>query len=534
MSVKKQLRNLTQRWRRVSSPEWATSLRGGFILFLVVFCLLQCASIALLTRLVAHTQDNIIVVHALAERQALMDKSRIELLTASDDINRAGIYFMQDKQTGSVNSWQALADSAALSLTHAQDYFAAYQKSAGDSDKNAPLQQNFALLFDGLNEQLKGLRSDNLDAFFMVPIQAFQEQFNTAFYQILNQDNADVEHFNQSILHSLTVNRNLSLGISGLLAALLALAYIVLSYAVVMPLNRALHHMAQIATGNIAEFLPFSRWQSREMQWLNKGLGQMQQGLQHIVGEINDISSLVMCGAGEIADHNQRFSQSSQQQLQVFATIGQKLNGVALEADNGARFAGTATQQMSDAEALTRQCGTMVAEVGEKMHEIVAESEKIAGIVVFLEGISMQTKLLSLNAAIESAHAGAFGRTFSVVAQEMALLSKKSGGSTADIDTLVNSTHQHIDSGFSRVKALDVFYHDIIQAVRDVALLLSELRQNATFQSEQVNSVVAEIAELNKQIQGSSRLTLVCAEASQSLIDHSQRLRQSVSKFILA
>jgi len=534
MSVRTRLMWLKQRLGIVTPPEWATSLRGGFVLFLVVFCLLQCASMVLLTRLVAHTKDNITVAHAMADRQALMNKSRIELLTASDNINRAGIYFMQDKQTGSVDSWQALADSAALSLKNAQQYFAAYQNSAGDGADSVALQQNFALLFDGLNEQLKGLRADNLDAFFMVPIQAFQEQFNAAFYQILTQGNVDAEHFNQSILSSLTANRNLSLGISGLLAALLALAYVVLSSAVIVPLNRALGHMAQIATGNIAESLPNSRWQSREMRWLNQGIGQMQQGLRHIVGEINEISSLVMSGAGEIAAHNQRFSQSSQQQLQVFDIIGKKLNGVAQEAENGARFAGNATQQMSDAEALTRQCGTMVVEVGEKMHEIVAESEKIAGIVVFLEGISMQTKLLSLNAAIESAHAGASGRTFSVVAREMALLAQKSGGSTADIDALVNSTHQHIDSGFSRVKALDTFYHDIIQAVRGVALLLSELRQNAALQSERVNSIAGEIAGLNQQIQSSNRLTVACADASSSLIDHSQRLRQSVSKFVLA
>ncbi|WP_410013493.1 methyl-accepting chemotaxis protein [Sodalis sp. C49] len=525
-----------RRWRlpRIDAPQWMTSLRGGFVLFLLLFCLLQCLSIALLSQLVTHMKSNITTAHAMTERQALMNKSRIELLTASDNINRAGVYFMQDKQSGSVGSWQALADSADTALKAAQSFFADYQKLDGAQDNDAALRQNFALVFDGLNEQLKGLRADNIDSFFMVPIQAFQEQFNTAFYQRLSQDTAEAGRFNQAILSSLTTGRSLSLGISVLLAGLLALAGLALSYAVIMPLDHALRHMAQIATGNLSEPMTASRWQSREIVDLNQGIGQMQLGLQHIVNEINEISSLVMQGAGDIASHNQRVSQHNRHQTQAFQTIGERLNHVAQEAETGAQFAGNATRHMSDAEALTRRCGEMVTEVDKKMHEIVAESEKIAGIVTFLDGISMQTKLLSLNAAIEAAHSGINGRTFSVVAREMSLLSQKSGGSTRDIDMLIQSTHRHIDSGFSRVKALDRVYHDIVQAVQGVALLLDELQRNAASQSEGVNTIAGEIKQLNDQIAQSNLLTLACAKASDALIGHSQRLRQSVSKFALA
>lgn len=523
-------------WRlpRIVAPQWLTSLRGGFVLFLLLFGLLQCISITLLSQLVAHTKINIATAHAMTERQALINKSRIELLTASDNINRAGVYFMQDKQSGSVGSWQALADSADIALKAARAFFADYLKLEGAGDGDADLRQNFALVFDGLNEQLKGLRADNIDSFFMVPIQAFQEQFNSAYYQRLNQDTADAGSLNQAILSSLTSGRGLLLGISALLAGLLALAGVVLSYAVIVPLDRALRHLAQIATGNLSEHAPATRWQSREISALNRGIGQMQGGLRHIVDEINEISSLVMQGAGDIAGHNQRISQHNRHQTLAFHTIGDRLNNVAQEAENGALFAGNATRHMSEAEALTRRCGDMVTEVDKKMHQIVAESEKIAGIVTFLDGISMQTKLLSLNAAIEAAHSGSHGRTFSVVAREMSLLSQKSGGSTRDIDRLIQSTHRHIDGGFSRVKALDAVYHDIIQAVQGVASLLEELQRNAASQSEGVNAIAGEIKQLNGQIAQSNLLNLACASASDSLIVHSERLRQSVSKFTLA
>ncbi|XBS69250.1 methyl-accepting chemotaxis protein [Acerihabitans sp. KWT182] len=520
------------RLRPVRLPEWMTSLRGGFILFTLAFCLLQFASIALMTRLATHTTANVTTARMMSERQSLLNKSRVELLTASDNVNRAGVYFMQDKQSGSVDSWRPLADSADASLKAARGFYSSYQKLSAGHDDSA-LQQSFAMVFDGLNEQLKGLRANSIDAFFMVPIQAFQEQFNDLFYQWLQQDNADAERFNQTMLSSLTHNRNISLSISGLLVGLLAAACLVLSFAVVNPLNRAMGHLAQIATGNIAHSLPPSRWQSRDIHVLNQAIDQMQQGLQHIILEINEISSLVLQSANDIAAHNQGYSRHNQQQMAAFDAISDKLNDVAQEVDNGARFADNATRQMNDAEALTRHCGEMVSEVDRKMHEIVDESEKIAGIITMLDGISMQTKLLALNAAIESAHAGLYGRSFSVVAKEIGLLSQKSGSSTREIDHLIHSTHKHIDSGFSRVKALDAFYLDIIKSVRGVAVLLGELQQNANHQSLQVNTIADEIKRLNGEIHQSHALTVASAQASDSLISHSRRLRQSVSKFSL-
>ncbi len=63
--------------------------------------------------------------------------------------------------------------------------------------------------------------------------------------------------------------------------------------------------------------------------------------------------------------------------------------------------------------------------------------------------------------------------------------------------------------------------------------MLGELQQNASQQSLQVNTIADEIKRLNDQIHQSHELTVASARASDSLISHSERLRQSVSKFSL-
>ncbi|OON35592.1 chemoreceptor [Izhakiella australiensis] len=516
---------LIMRWRL---PLAMQSLRGGFILFLIIFCLLQCASLVLLTRLVEQTKSNVATSQSLTGRQSLLDKARMELLIASDNSNRAAIYLMQDNQTGSVDSWVSLADSAESSIESARTLFNQYQPS-----KNGDLQQAFDLLMDGLKEQLKGLRAKDIDAFFMVPMQVFQQQFNQAYYQTLNQARGDTSSFNSAMLESLMQNRNRVLAISALLLTLLLIAGGLLVQGVIVPLNRLKKHTAQIATGNIAHPVVTSRLQSLELKALTASIDAMQHGLRNIVGEINTIANAVLSSAGQISTQNEEFSSHSQQQNNALDHISQRLNRVAEEVEASVVFSQDASARVQAADSLTQRCGGMVAEVDKRMRNIVDASGEIAGIVTLLDSLSLQTKLLALNAAIESAHAGIYGRSFSVVAKEIGLLSEKSAASTRNIDELINRTNQHIESGFSQVTTLETLYSGITSAVSDVVVLLDGLQQNASAQSNRVNTIATEIAALNQQVRNSERLTAASASAAENLITHSQRLSHSVSLFVL-
>lgn len=71
--------------------------------------------------------------------------------------------------------------------------------------------------------------------------------------------------------------------------------------------------------------------------------------------------------------------------------------------------------------------------------DLTLNARQISGITDIIRGISDQTTLLALNAAIVVARAGETGRSFAVVAREIRKLSEESRKQADEITNLLNS-----------------------------------------------------------------------------------------------
>lgn len=79
------------------------------------------------------------------------------------------------------------------------------------------------------------------------------------------------------------------------------------------------------------------------------------------------------------------------------------------------------------------------------MGSLVDSTTNISGIVAVIGRIAEQTRMLSLNARIEAARAGEAGRGFSVVAEEVKLLSHRTREATAAIGAIIGEVRVEVD-----------------------------------------------------------------------------------------
>jgi len=169
-------------------------------------------------------------------------------------------------------------------------------------------------------------------------------------------------------------------------------------------------------------------------------------------------------------------------------------------------------------------------EVSQDVQGIARESEGLLEINAVMQNIASQTNLLSMNAAIEAAHAGESGKGFAVVAGEIRKLAESSSQQSKTISTVLKKIKSSIDKiNRSTTTVLDKF-QDIDKEVRIVADLESNIRNAMEEQSEgskQIFQAISHLQDTTRQVKDGSEKML---KDSQEVIKESKSLAEATKE----
>jgi methyl-accepting chemotaxis protein len=167
------------------------------------------------------------------------------------------------------------------------------------------------------------------------------------------------------------------------------------------------------------------------------------------------------------------------------------------------------------------------------MSSINESAKKIVDIIGVIDGIAFQTNILALNAAVEAARAGEQGRGFAVVASEVRNLAQRSAGAAKEIKILIDDSAEKTERGTRLVGQAGVTMGEVVDSVRRVTDIMSEIASASAEQSAGIEQVNLSIIEMDGMTQQNAALVEQAAAAAQSLQDQAAELSHVVSIFKL-
>ena len=168
--------------------------------------------------------------------------------------------------------------------------------------------------------------------------------------------------------------------------------------------------------------------------------------------------------------------------------------------------------------------------VSQDIQEILRESEGLLEINAVMENIASQTSLLSMNAAIEAAHAGETGKGFAVVAGEIRKLATDSTTQSKTISDVLQRIKTAIDTITNSTNTVLENFEAIDQRVKTVSEQEANIRFAMEEQGEGSKKILEAVSKMNEETQMVKKSSDEMLKGSGKVITESRNLENAAQE----
>jgi methyl-accepting chemotaxis protein len=223
--------------------------------------------------------------------------------------------------------------------------------------------------------------------------------------------------------------------------------------------------------------------------YLNDEIRKSTQSINTVNGNIEKVAAL-------IDDQASSVNESSAAIEQMIANVA------AIEHSTEAKLA--LTMKLS---TLAKNSAESMAKNVSAMDEISKSTEVISEMITVIDDVASRTNLLAMNAAIEAAHAGDYGRGFSVVADEIRKLAEQTTANSKTISTSLTAIIGDIRRTSSITAESSRIIGEVIHGIEDVAGGMNETisgLQEISIGNGQITEALSALNKLTEDVRGSS------------------------------
>ncbi|WP_447059583.1 methyl-accepting chemotaxis protein [Vibrio alginolyticus] len=257
--------------------------------------------------------------------------------------------------------------------------------------------------------------------------------------------------------------------------------------------RRQLHDVIQMQINASDELSTLTEVMTLSMSETKESAQEEFNEIDQLATAMSEMSSTVQM----VAEHAQTASSLTEQ--------------ASAQAISGQQFLQSTMAKMSE-------LSSDIASSAQAVNQVEERVEAIGSVVGTIQGISEQTNLLALNAAIEAARAGEAGRGFAVVADEVRNLAQRTQQATVEIQEMIAQLQTSAES------AVELMEKSVVEAADG-----NELVSNAGSELDGIVGQVTQINDMNFQIAtASGQQSSVAEEMSQNLTNVRELVEASV------
>ncbi|MGY5540842.1 methyl-accepting chemotaxis protein [Vibrio brasiliensis] len=391
-------------------------------------------------------------------------------------------------------------------------------------------------------------KADMLALELITSLADFSDEMNASIRNEFKQSKQDVK--------KLTINSYIEISII-FIVALIFSWYI--SNGLSKSINNIVLDLQKMANG---DFTVVSSYEgNNEIGLLSKSINQLSESVSKIIKTMNSNGLNVASSATELSSVMQQSKDNAIQEREQFNQISvsiTELSCTAKEVNSNASLAEEASKKAQQHISLGRSRVDCSQEIGLKisgsihgsaqvMMALKEHSSNIGQVVEVINGISEQTNLLALNAAIEAARAGEQGRGFAVVADEVRSLAVRTQESTSEIQSVIGAlqdqaetVYRQIQDNLELLKESEDISQQVLNAFMDIDSSVQKISEQNTLvsaaSSEQVQvteSISENITLLSGLVTDNSESIEHCFEASDELARLSEDQKELLGRFVV-